>query len=97
MTDSFILIMLGARHRFNVLDVEIIQETEKAYQVRSTYNERHTLWLPKKALRECNEVPGVFHLQRWFRFDEWGQRFLGHNMRHMMSTSWGYKVPAKVS
>jgi hypothetical protein len=44
--------------------------------------------MPKKALKECKEVPGLFNLQSWFRFDEWGARFLGHNMRHTMSTTW---------
>ena len=88
MTDTHVLINLGRRHHFNVLDVEIIKETEKAFQFRSVINTKHTLWMPKKALKECNEVPGLFNLQSWFRFDEWGAQFLGHNMRHMMSTTW---------
>jgi hypothetical protein len=88
MTDTTALINLGRRHHFNVLPVEIIKESEKAIQFRSTINTHHTLWMPKKALRECKEVPGVFHLQSWFRFDEWGAKFLGHNMRHTMSTTW---------
>jgi hypothetical protein len=96
MTDNFILINLGRRHHFNVLDVEKIKETEKAIQVRSTIHSKQTLWLPKKALKECNEVPGIFFLQSWFRFDEWGAKFLGHNMRHMMSTTWIAKVPTTV-
>ncbi len=88
MTDTSALINLGRRHHFNVLPVEIIKETEKAIQFASTIHPNQKLWLPKKALKECKEVPGVFNLQSWFRFDEWGQRFLGHNMRHIMSTTW---------
>ncbi len=86
MIDTSALIQLGRRHHFNVLPVEIIKETEKAIQFASTINPKHTLWLPKKALKECEEVPGIFTLAPWFRFDEYGAKFLGHNMRHAMST-----------
>ena len=88
MTDNHVMIQLGRRHHFNVLSLEIIKETEKAFQFASTINPKHTLWMPKKALSEDKEVPGIFNLASWFRFDEYGARFLGHNMRHIMSTTW---------
>lgn len=88
MTDNHVMIQLGRRHHFNVLSLEIIKETEKALQFASTINPKQTLWMPKKALSEDKEVPGIFNLASWFRFDEYGARFLGHNMRHIMSTTW---------
>jgi len=60
--NSVCLINLGRKHNFNVLPVEKIKETEKAIQFGSVHTPRHTIWFPKKALKECKEVPGVF----WF-------------------------------
>lgn len=78
------LINLGRKHHFNVLPVEKIKETEKAIQFGSIHTPRHTIWFPKKALRECKEVPGVFNLAAWFTFDSWGSLFLSSNMRATM-------------
>lgn len=78
------LINLGRKHNFNVLPVEKIKETEKAIQFGSIHTPRHTIWFPKKALRECKEVPGVFNLAAWFTFDSWGNLFLSSNMRATM-------------
>ena len=78
------LINLGRKHHFNVLPVEKIKETEKAIQFGSIHTPRHTIWFPKKALRECKEVPGVFNLATWFTFDSWGSLFLSSNMRATM-------------
>lgn len=87
MTDNHVMIQLGRRHHFNVLSLEIIKETEKALQFQSVFTNQK-IWMPKKALLQDKEVPGIFNLASWFRFDEYGARFLGHNMRHIMSTTW---------
>ena len=60
--DDVVLINLGRKHHFNVLHVVQLKETEKAIQFGSITTPRHTIWFPKKALRECKEVPGVFNL-----------------------------------
>lgn len=83
--DDVVLINLGRKHHFNVLHVVQLKETEKAIQFGSITTPRHTIWFPKKALRECKEVPGVFNLAAWFTFDSWGSLFLSSNMRTTMS------------
>lgn len=74
------IINLGRKHNFNILPVEKIKETEKAIQFGSVHTPRHTIWFPKKALRECKEVPGTFMIAPWFTFDSWGCLFLSSNM-----------------
>lgn len=80
------IINMGRKHNFNILPVEKIQETEKAIQFGSIHTPRHTIWFPKKALKECSEVPGTFTLAPWFTFDSWGCLFLSSNMRRSMIT-----------
>lgn len=80
------IINLGRKHQFNVLPVVMRRETEKAIQFGSVLTPRHSIWFPKKALRECKEVPGTFTLAPWFNFDSWGCLFLSSNMRRSMST-----------
>lgn len=87
-TDNVCLINLGRKHNFNVLPVEKIKETEKAIQFGSLHTPRHTIWFPKKALKECKEVPGTFTVAPWFTFDSWGSLFLSSNMRTSFSTTW---------
>jgi len=84
--NSVCFINLGRKHNFNVLPVEKIKETEKAIQFGSVHTPRHTIWFPKKALKECKEVPGAFTLAPWFSFDSWGCLFLSSNMRIAFST-----------
>ena len=80
------IINLGRKHNFNILPVAKVKETEKAIQFGSVLVPRHTIWFPKKALRECKEVPGTFTIAPWFTFDSWGSLFLSSNMRRSMST-----------
>jgi hypothetical protein len=80
------IINLGRKHHFNILPVAKVKETEKAVQFMSILTPRHTIWFPKKALRECKEVPGTFTIAPWFTFDSWGSLFLSSNMRRSMST-----------
>lgn len=86
-TDNVCIIKLGGKHNFNVLPVEKIKETEKAIQFGSVHTPRHTIWFPKKALKECKEVEGIFNLAPWFKFDSWGCMFLSSNMRAAFSTT----------
>jgi len=80
------IINLGRKHNFNILPVVMLKETEKAIQFGSILTPRHSIWFPKKALRECKEVPGTFTIAPWFTFDSWGCLFLSSNMRRSMST-----------
>ena len=80
------IINLGRKHHFNILPVVKVKETEKAIQFGSVLVPRHTIWFPKKALKECKEVPGTFTIAAWFTFDSWGSLFLSSNMRRSMST-----------
>lgn len=84
--DDVCIIKLGRKHQFNILPVVMRRETEKAIQFGSILVPRHGIWFPKKALKECKEVPGVFNLAPWFSFDSWGSLFLSSNMRRSMST-----------